>query len=160
MAFVLFNSEYYFSVDNLVKDMWMRSHMNARGYIPITILVHFNRLRSLAAQPRLILLAARSSPLLKVKKWAIRARKDWYHWTFPPHVSSSFVVAFTHTNDSLTSSLIVVRVDRSNHMIDSLSMYVSYHSVNLLVYPNHRKKKVKVKNQPRVHYHLQHHHLY
>ncbi|KAK9451838.1 uncharacterized protein V1518DRAFT_424801 [Limtongia smithiae] len=39
--------EYYFSVDNLCKDIYLRQNMNSEGYVPLSLLAGFNRIKSL-----------------------------------------------------------------------------------------------------------------
>jgi la-related protein 1 len=35
--------EYYFSVENLCKDMFLRQRMDAEGWIPLPVIAGFNR---------------------------------------------------------------------------------------------------------------------
>lgn len=78
--------EYYFSVENLCRDIFLRGKMNGKGYIDIDVLGSFNRLRYLTDNIDFLLKAARKSELLKVKNRAVRARKNWHQWTFPPQL--------------------------------------------------------------------------
>jgi la-related protein 1 len=41
--------EYYFSMDNLCKDIFLRSKMDDQGFIPISVIANFNRVSTLVA---------------------------------------------------------------------------------------------------------------
>jgi la-related protein 1 len=42
--------EYYFSVENLVKDVFLRSKMDAEGWIPLPVIAGFNRIRMMTPE--------------------------------------------------------------------------------------------------------------
>jgi la-related protein 1 len=44
---LLVQLEYYFSLENLIRDIYFRRHMDAEGYIPLTFIAGFNRVRSI-----------------------------------------------------------------------------------------------------------------
>ena len=46
--------EYYFSIENLCKDMYLRSHMDSQGWVPLTVVAGFNRIKSLTEDMNLI----------------------------------------------------------------------------------------------------------
>lgn len=52
------NSEFYFSVENLVKDMYLRSQMDAEGWVPLAEVANFNRMKQLSGDLRLVGLPA------------------------------------------------------------------------------------------------------
>jgi hypothetical protein len=76
--------EYYFSADNLAKDVYLRSLMNARGYVPIASLLEFNRLKQLTQRPQDVLIAVTASRLLKLKNGAVRSRLEWAKFVKTP----------------------------------------------------------------------------
>lgn len=47
-------SEYYFSVENLCNDMFLRQQMNVDGYLPLSFIANFNRVRTLTNDLALI----------------------------------------------------------------------------------------------------------
>ncbi|VDK49165.1 unnamed protein product, partial [Cylicostephanus goldi] len=53
--------EYYFSADNLQKDFFLRRKMNAEGFLPITLIASFPRVRSLTQDLALICEGLRDS---------------------------------------------------------------------------------------------------
>jgi hypothetical protein len=40
-------SEYYFSIDNLCKDLFLRKHMDGQGYVPLSVIANFKRIKTL-----------------------------------------------------------------------------------------------------------------
>ena len=43
----LFLREYYFSLENLQADIFLRQQMTKEGYVPLTLIANFNRVHSL-----------------------------------------------------------------------------------------------------------------
>jgi la-related protein 1 len=46
--------EYYFSIENLCKDMYLRSHMDSQGWVPLSVIAGFNRIKSLTEDMNLV----------------------------------------------------------------------------------------------------------
>jgi la-related protein 1 len=46
--------EYYFSVENLCKDLYLRKHMDSQGFVPLHFVAGFQRLRMLSGDINLI----------------------------------------------------------------------------------------------------------
>ena len=46
--------EYYFSAENLQKDFFLRRQMDSEGYVPLTVVGRFNRVRALTQDIGLI----------------------------------------------------------------------------------------------------------
>lgn len=44
---MLYLSEYYFSIDNLCKDLFLRKHMDGQGYVPLAVIANFKRIKTL-----------------------------------------------------------------------------------------------------------------
>ena len=42
-----FFSEYYFSIDNLCKDLFLRKHMDSQGWVPLSVVAGFKRIKTL-----------------------------------------------------------------------------------------------------------------
>ena len=53
--------EYYFSDENLETDIFLRRKMDALGFIPLSVIASFNRVKSLSQDAQLIVEAVRSS---------------------------------------------------------------------------------------------------
>jgi len=45
--FLIFFREYYFSTENLEADMFLRQQMSKDGYVPLSLIANFNRVKSL-----------------------------------------------------------------------------------------------------------------
>jgi len=75
--------EWYFEDSSLEKDIYLRTQMDARGYVPATILAAFNRLKKFNITAREIVNASRRSKLLKVKNGCVKRRDMWFSWVLP-----------------------------------------------------------------------------
>ena len=77
--------DYYFSMDNLCKDIFLRSKMDEKGWIPLAVVANFNRVRMLTPDMMLIVEAMRDSPIVEVAKDSayLRARETWESWILP-----------------------------------------------------------------------------
>ncbi|KAL1864270.1 hypothetical protein VTK73DRAFT_6019 [Phialemonium thermophilum] len=53
--------EYYLSVDNLCKDFFIRKRMDSKGFVPLSVIANFNRMRDLAPDLDAIRLACEQS---------------------------------------------------------------------------------------------------
>eukprot|EP00743_Colponemidia_sp_Colp-15_P004378 GILK01004721.1.p1 GENE.GILK01004721.1~~GILK01004721.1.p1 ORF type:complete len:309 (+),score=41.13 GILK01004721.1:71-997(+) len=82
--------EYYFSVDNLCKDMFLRTQMDEQGFVKLTTLANFNRVRQLA-DLTLLTESLSSSPVIELdaEKTQVRKREGWQYWLLPKNESSS-----------------------------------------------------------------------
>lgn len=81
--YILQQIEYYFSIDNLCKDMFLRSQMDAEGYVPITLIAGFNRVKGLTTDMNLIRSSLSLSKLLQLKEDCgdlLRKREGWETW--------------------------------------------------------------------------------
>ncbi|XP_068646779.1 la-related protein 1C-like isoform X2 [Aristolochia californica] len=77
--------DYYFSPENLCKDIYLRQNMNEQGWVPISLIAGFNRVRQLTTNVQFILEALRTSSVVEVQGDKIRKRHDWMNWPLPPH---------------------------------------------------------------------------
>ncbi|KAF9416861.1 La ribonucleoprotein domain member 1B [Entomortierella beljakovae] len=81
--FILQQMEYYFSVENLCKDVYMRKQMDDEGYVPLSFVANFNRVKSLTTDLDLIKETLKSSKEIETTGDKIRKRGDWATWVFP-----------------------------------------------------------------------------
>lgn len=59
--------EYYFSVDNLERDFFLRRKMDSDGFLPITLIASFHRVQALTTDISLIIkVRTRRAPFLFV----------------------------------------------------------------------------------------------
>lgn len=81
---VVYQLEYYFSVENLCKDLFLRRQMNSAGWIPLTVLADFNRLKVLTGGDyNLFLEATKWAPSVEVAGDKVRTRSNWELWVLP-----------------------------------------------------------------------------
>ncbi|KAI4721005.1 hypothetical protein E4T48_02712 [Aureobasidium sp. EXF-10727] len=80
--------EYYFSLDNLVKDTFFRKHMDSQGFVFLTFVADFNRLKSLTTDYELLKYVCLHSPNIELRtgqdgKDRLRKAGDWEMWILP-----------------------------------------------------------------------------
>ncbi|XP_054797936.1 la-related protein 1C-like [Prosopis cineraria] len=72
--------DYYFSDANLVKDEFLRSNMDEQGWVPITLIASFRRVKSLTNNVQVILDSMRNSNVVEVQGDKLRRRNEWMKW--------------------------------------------------------------------------------
>ncbi|XP_008804064.1 la-related protein 1A-like isoform X2 [Phoenix dactylifera] len=72
--------EYYFSDENLQKDPYLISLLDEQGWVSISKIADFNRVKKMTTNISLILDALQSSELIEVQDDKIRRRNDWSKW--------------------------------------------------------------------------------
>ncbi|KAJ1935219.1 hypothetical protein EC988_008553, partial [Linderina pennispora] len=100
--FVKAQVEYYFSVDNLCKDIFFRTQMDPDGYVPLKLISEFNRVKKATEDLDLIRSALDSSTevVLNAARDRVRKQKDWKTWLFP---KQEVVQQQKQQNDALKS---------------------------------------------------------
>ncbi|KAF9184131.1 La ribonucleoprotein domain member 1B [Haplosporangium sp. Z 11] len=81
--FILQQMEYYFSVENLCKDVYMRTQMDSEGYVPLSLIANFNRVKNLTTDHALIKDTIKDSKVIELNGDNIRKKSDWATWIFP-----------------------------------------------------------------------------
>ena len=82
---VLMQMDYYLSVDNLCKDMFLRKHMDSQGFVLLTVLANFNRIKQLTHEIDLIRYVCMRSVAIELVvgqdgKDRVRKAQDWQQW--------------------------------------------------------------------------------
>ncbi|KAF9908972.1 La ribonucleoprotein domain member 1B [Lobosporangium transversale] len=95
--FILLQMEYYFSVENLCKDIYLRKQMDDEGYVPLPFVANFNRIRYLTTDLALIKDALKSSKEIDMHGDKIRRRGDWATWVFPKEENTASSPARHHS---------------------------------------------------------------
>ncbi|XP_041453585.1 la-related protein 1-like isoform X3 [Lytechinus variegatus] len=74
--------EYYFSVENLVKDIFLRKKMDAEGYLPISLIASFHRVKALTSDVGIITTALNDSTEVELSsdKSKVRCRLSPMQW--------------------------------------------------------------------------------
>ena len=80
---ILKQIEYYFSRDNLCKDLYLRSHMKEEGWVQISLLAGFNRVKMLSTSTFVILKSLEKSELIEMDGENIRLKEGWKYWLLP-----------------------------------------------------------------------------
>ncbi|CAG8588698.1 9679_t:CDS:10 [Acaulospora morrowiae] len=81
--YILQQIDYYFSIDNLCKDIYLRNNMDSEGYVPIALLAGFNRVKALTTDFELIREALLNSYNVEVNGDRVRKREGWQFWVLP-----------------------------------------------------------------------------
>lgn len=75
---------YYFSTENLVKDIFLRKQMNSNGFIPIPVIANFFRVQNLSGgNYDLVLQAIEKIDFIEVKNEKVRLQQDFQQWVLP-----------------------------------------------------------------------------
>ncbi|OWM74962.1 la-related protein 1C-like [Punica granatum] len=81
--------EYYFSDDNLAKDEFLKSNMDSEGWVPISLIAGFPRVKTMTTDAQLILNCLKASTLVEVQDEKVRRRNEWMKWVRAPGQFSS-----------------------------------------------------------------------
>ncbi|KAI3696055.1 hypothetical protein L1987_79064 [Smallanthus sonchifolius] len=88
LGLILRQIEYYFSDENLVKDMFLRSYMDDGGWVPITLIAGFQRVQKLTNDMQMILSSLTYSNTVEIQGDKVRRRTDWRKWIHIPRETS------------------------------------------------------------------------
>uniref|UniRef100_A0A8C6Z6I2 La ribonucleoprotein 1, translational regulator n=1 Tax=Nothoprocta perdicaria TaxID=30464 RepID=A0A8C6Z6I2_NOTPE len=75
--------EYYFSVDNLERDFFLRRKMDSDGFLPITLIASFHRVQALTTDISLIIKALKDSKVVEIVDQKIRRKEQPEKWALP-----------------------------------------------------------------------------
>ncbi|KAF3789662.1 La-related protein 1C [Nymphaea thermarum] len=81
--------DYYFSGENLCKDLFLRENMDRQGWVSVSVVANFNRVKQLTNSIPFILDSLRGSSVVEVQGDKIRRRNDWGTWLLPDVTSTS-----------------------------------------------------------------------
>ncbi|CAG8545893.1 9806_t:CDS:10 [Ambispora gerdemannii] len=81
--YILQQVEYYFSIENLCKDLFLRSNMDVYGFVDISLLANFNRVKLLTLDENLVREALLHSYVVEVSGDKARKREGWEMWILP-----------------------------------------------------------------------------
>ena len=80
-ALIVSTVSYYFSDENLGKDIYLRRNMNSKGFVPLSVLINFNKLKSLTGGDMNVLLnALQNFPEVEIVNGKIRRSYNWGIW--------------------------------------------------------------------------------
>ncbi|KAF7719315.1 HTH La-type RNA-binding domain-containing protein [Penicillium ucsense] len=80
--------EYYFSVDNMCKDMFLRRHMDSQGFVPLAVVAGFKRMRTLTEDFEMLRHVSRGLRNVEYQMGEdgvdrLRPREKWAQWVLP-----------------------------------------------------------------------------
>ena len=85
MAAIRKQIDYYFSEENLVKDMFLRGKMDSNGWVEMATIAAFNRVRMLTPDLSIIAQSLETSPIIEISPDGLflRARDGYEQWVLP-----------------------------------------------------------------------------
>ncbi|XP_078173678.1 winged-helix DNA-binding transcription factor family protein [Carex rostrata] len=81
---LLMQIEYYFSFENLCKDIFLRRNMDEQGWVPISLVAGFKRVKQITNNLQFIMDTLQLSSVVEVQGDKMRKRNDWMNWLLPP----------------------------------------------------------------------------
>lgn len=80
---ILKQIEYYFSDENLQTDHYLISQMNDEGWVPVSVIADFKRVKRMSTDITFILYALQSSEAVEVQGDKVRKRDNWSKYVIP-----------------------------------------------------------------------------
>ncbi|KAI0251916.1 hypothetical protein BJV78DRAFT_1125512 [Lactifluus subvellereus] len=82
--YLLGQLEYYLSAQNLASDLFLRKRMDSRGWIPISLLASFNRVRQLTMDQQLVRDVLALSSIVELRDDFVRmGAGEWARFVLP-----------------------------------------------------------------------------
>ncbi|EPS32109.1 hypothetical protein PDE_07068 [Penicillium oxalicum 114-2] len=88
MTMLSMQLEYYFSVDNMCKDMFLRRHMDSQGFVPLGVIASFKRVKSLTEDFEMLRHVSRGLRNVDYQIGEdgvdrLRPKEKWAQWVLP-----------------------------------------------------------------------------
>lgn len=88
MDMVITQLDYYFSIDNLLKDLFLRKHMDSQGFVFLDVIANFNRVKQLTQDKEVLKYACTQSQIIDIRvgedgKERLRKREGWDQFVLP-----------------------------------------------------------------------------
>ncbi|KAG0649709.1 putative HTH La-type RNA-binding [Hyphodiscus hymeniophilus] len=88
LAMVTMQLEYYFSIDNLCKDVFLRKHMDSQGFVFLAFIAGFKRIQALTQDFELLRYACQESRIIDAIQGEdgvdrLRRQEGWEKWVLP-----------------------------------------------------------------------------
>ncbi|KAG5294860.1 La domain family [Histoplasma ohiense] len=138
MSMISMQLEYYFSVDNLCKDLFLRKHMDSQGFVLLSFIAGFKRIKSLTEDMDMLRLVCRQLKGVEYRPGEdgadrLRKREKWEQWILamesrdpsaqnegpPPLILSS--PAHDGNSDDLNSTHLETHVPYGNGSLHEIS---------------------------------------
>ncbi|OQO05052.1 hypothetical protein B0A48_08072 [Cryoendolithus antarcticus] len=80
--------DYYFSLDNLLKDTFLRKNMDSQGFVYLDVIAAFNRIKNLTMDKELLKQVCLHSGIVEIRtgedgKDRLRKAQGWEQWVLP-----------------------------------------------------------------------------
>jgi la-related protein 1 len=143
--------EFYLSVENLCRDIFMRLQMDNEGWIDLSVIASFNRMKMLTTDVEFMKQALKASEFIELdeERSRMRIRNDWNKWVFPVETREqmqSYYQAkqaqFVPKKEIETES-IVKSEEKSDEIIEGMSEEKSEEKVEITEEKNETKTEEK-----------------
>jgi hypothetical protein len=91
---ILQQFEYYFSIENLLRDMYLRGLMDEHHFVPLDIMWQFNRVQRLTSDLDLIYESIKDSPVLEIQEGSVRRRDHPEKFPYVEPVFNAYTPSF------------------------------------------------------------------
>lgn len=125
--------EYYFSLENLCRDVYLRLSMDADGWVDLAFLGGFSRVRSLTGELGLIAHSIKESETVELHAngLQVRKREEWATWVYPEE-TKALIKARAGTPAPIEEHTVPVDEDASSaagdvsdHELDGLFVFAA-----------------------------------
>ena len=99
--------EYYFSTENLTRDVFIRRKMDIEGYLPISLIASFHRVQHLTQDVNMIINSLKDSASVELSGNGLKARprEDPFKWPLNPDGSTTSSIRDESKESDDTSDL-------------------------------------------------------
>ncbi|KAL7608456.1 la-related protein 1C [Lactuca sativa] len=104
--------DYYFSDENLVKDLYLRQNMDEQGWVHVNLIASFKKVLCLTDNVKLILDVMRASRGVEVRGEKMRKRNDWMKWIIPSSINVESFYGNSVSNRNMVEASMVFRGQR------------------------------------------------
>ncbi|CAH1413684.1 unnamed protein product [Lactuca virosa] len=101
--------DYYFSDENLVKDIYLRQKMDEQGWVHVSLIAGFKKVLCLTDSVQLIVDVMRASRAVEVRGEKLRKRNDWMRWIIPSSINVESFNGNSVSNCNMVEASMVFR---------------------------------------------------
>lgn len=120
-SIILKQIEYYFSDVNLTNDEFLKSNMDEHGWVPVSLIANFPRVKNLTNNIELILDSLKNSSVVEVNGDKLRKRKEWARFLPPVYqqVGSSSISSVGSTCNNIIADFDKITLDEATVLKNS-----------------------------------------
>ncbi|XP_051149722.1 la-related protein 1C-like [Andrographis paniculata] len=106
--------DFYFSDNNLMRDSYLRSKMDDQGWVPISLVASFPRIKQMTNDISLVMESLRYSTVVEMQGDKVRRRNEWARWLPPSDGLANSGSQITGAPDNeLATSLQGISIDNT-----------------------------------------------